>query len=98
MVLAFGMHWLTTMPSDKLFSFRCPTRHGVLGGNLLVHPRIVIADLLGIQRGSSLLLKITWPISPSFLMKDGWTFFSQVDQLCGGELNVTMRLVLKLHS
>ena len=63
-------------------------RHVILGGNLLVHPRIVIVEFLGMEIGCCLLPIVTWPISPSFLRKDGWTFFSQVSQFTGGRLDV----------
>ena len=48
-VLAFriAMHWLITMPSGRLWCSACSTRHVILGGNLLVHPRIVMVELLG---------------------------------------------------
>ena len=76
MALAFGipMHCLTTIPSGKLWCSTYSTRHVVLGGYLLVHPRIMIAEFLGIQIGSCLLPIIAWPISMSFLRKDGWVF------------------------
>ena len=83
MVLAFGMaiHWLITMPSGRLWCFACSTRHVTLDGNLLVHPSIVIVEFPGMQIGCCLVPIVTWPIIPSFLIKDGWTFFSQVNQI-----------------
>ena len=76
MALAFGIatHWLTTLPCGEIQCSACSTRHVVLVGNLLVCPRIVIAEFLRIQIGCCLLPIVTWPISPSFLMKDGWIF------------------------
>ena len=63
------------MSSGRLWYSVCPTRHVILGSNLLVHPRIVIVEFLGIQIGCCLLPIVTWPINPSFLRKDGWAFF-----------------------
>ena len=85
MFLAFGIvtHWLITMPSGRLWCSACSTRHVILGGNLLVHPGIVIIEFLGMQIGCWLSPFIAWPINPSFLIKDGWTFFSQVSQFLG---------------
>ena len=76
-VLAFGIdiHQLITILSGRLWCSACSIRHVILGGNLLVHPRIVIVEFLGMQIGCCLLPIVTWPISPSFLRKDGWTFF-----------------------
>ena len=81
--LAFeiSMYWLTTMPSGKLRYSTCYIKHVVLGGNLLMHPRIVIAEFLGIQIGCCLLPTVTWPISPSFLMKGGMKLFEPSDPI-----------------
>ena len=78
MALAFGIavHWLSTMPSGKLWCSACSTEHVVLGGNLLVCPGTVIVEFLGMQIGLSLLPLVTWSINPSFLRKDGWTFLA----------------------
>ena len=50
----------------------------ILGGNLLVCPGIEMVELLGMQIGYCLVPIVTWPINPSFQIKDGWTLFSQV--------------------
>ena len=48
----------------------------ILGGTLLVHPGIIIVELLGIQIGCCLFPTVTWPINPSLPIKDGKAFFS----------------------
>ena len=47
----------------------------ILDGNLLVCPRIVIVELPGMQIGCCLVPIVTWPISPSLPIKDGWAYF-----------------------
>ena len=63
------------MPSSRLWCSACSTRHVILGGNLLVHPGMVIVEFPGMQIGCCLVPIVTWAINPSFLIKDGWTFF-----------------------
>ena len=76
-VLAFGIatHQLITTPIGRLLCSTCSSRHVTLDGNLLMHPSIVIVELLGMQIGCCSVPIVTWPINPSFLIKDGWTFF-----------------------
>ena len=47
----------------------------ILDGNLLVHPGIVIVQLLDIQIGCCLVPIVTWPINSSLPIKDGQTLF-----------------------
>ena len=72
-VLAFriAMHQLITIPRGRLRCSTCSTRHVTLGGNLLVCPRKLLAEFLGMQIGCCLLPIVTWLVSPSFLRKDG---------------------------
>ena len=77
MTLALGiaMHLLTMMPNGKLLCSAYSTRNMVLCGNSLVHPGVVIAEFLGIPVDCCLLPIVTWPISPSLLIKCGQAFF-----------------------
>ena len=70
-VLAFGIATcqLITMPSGILWCSASSTRHVILGAKLLVHPRIVMVELPGMQIGCCLVPIFTWSISPSFLLK-----------------------------
>ena len=76
-VPAFGIarHQLITMSSGRLWCSTCSSGHVILGSNLLVHPTIVMVEFPKLQIGCCLLPIVTWPISPSFLRKDGWTSF-----------------------
>ena len=47
----------------------------ILDGNLLVHPRIVVVELTGMQIGCYLVPIATRPISPSLPIKDGQAIF-----------------------
>ena len=75
--LAFGVatYLFITMPGGRLWCSACSTRHVILDGNLLVCPGIVIVELPGMQIGCYLVPIVTWPISPSLPIKDGWAFF-----------------------
>ena len=75
-VLAFGIatHQLITMPSGRLWCSTCSTGLVILGGNLLMCPGIVMEEFPGMQIGCCLMPMVTWPINPSFLIKDGWAF------------------------
>ena len=55
----------------------------MLGGNLLVCPRIVMVELLGMQIAQCLVPIVTWPINPSFPRIDGWTFLAKQANLLG---------------
>ena len=99
-VLAFGiaMHQLITMPSGRLWCSTCSTRHVILGGSLLVHPCIVMVEFVGMQIGCCLVPIVTWPINPSFLIKDGWAFFSQVSWFFRGYILFICLMINRLHS
>ena len=79
MVLAFGIaaHQFIIMPSGRLWCSACSTRHVTLDGNLLVCPSIVIVESPRMQIGCCLVPIVAWHISPSFLIKDGWTFLAK---------------------
>ena len=101
MALAFSIpvHWLTTMPSDKLWCSTFSSKHVVLGGKLLIHPRMVMAEFLEKPIGFCLLPIATWPISQSFLIKGGWTFFIYVFQCYGSRTAATVSLMMdRLYS
>ena len=75
--LAFGIvtHQFIIMPSGRLWCSVHSTRHVILDGNLLVHSRIVIVELPGMQIGCCSMPIVTWPINPSLPIKDGRAFF-----------------------
>ena len=65
------------MLSGRLWCSACSTWHVTLGCNLLVHPSMVIVEFPGMQIGCCLVPIVTWPINPSFLIKDAWTFLAK---------------------
>ena len=69
--LGIATHKLTTILSSKLLCSANSTKHVVPFGNLMLHPRTVIAEFQGIKMGCCFLLIVTCPISPSSLMEDG---------------------------